>query len=505
MPLTLYCYGLKLLVTKVIGTKPYASRALKIEGDYTLTELGRLKLEFMKLMDSKYESESLFERTTAGTIALWFLRRQERIRQLQGIKERSKDPDWQTLRKHYKTFLPVVVPIYKQFFIKAQTYLKEVEKDRDWDRIRLNISNYIRDQKKSQTSTVSNVYDRLPYKLVLDQVNIPLLIRYYIRFLQLIIDNFYSKKRVNPRFILSAIRNRPLDLFSFTNNHLVGSVDRSREANGQPPESIIYMLIYEIKEQLIHEAVSAFEQVYGLEIIDPIRDRDFYFKYTQRKDGLYMFGDNGALIKNGQIVGIYDLSISDIFQAWMRNNDGNNFCIFLRLGEGYDSGSTGDCLTTLWTLEGQMFIWWCYNQGYLSSKDEIPWIPELVGETRGFLGHYYDDDLQDYYASGIKLTRDSIRKAIPLTLNRFGPTELLWRPRENVKANEILALLITSGVGDIGLTKFYEWVKKNRLTEGKEEIYSITERVEALGMGPDFLDLTDMDLSKLAYPYAIEG
>jgi hypothetical protein len=503
MPLTLYCYDLHLTVTKSLGNEPYAARSLRLSGSATLTKIGHLKLAFMKEAMAKNEVDGFFDRTTAGTIALWFLRKQERRRQLMAIKKRSKDADWIKLHELYKQFLPIIVPIYQKFFRTARDYLIAIEKDRDWERIRTNIRNYIRDQKKTQTSTVSQVYDRLPYVLVLESADIPKLVHYYIKFLDLLIDNFYSTKRVHPNFILSAIRNRPLDLNEFSSSRITGYMDRSREANGEPPESIIYMFIYEIKKTLIKMIISAFEEVYKVKIIDPIRDRDFYYKYTQKEDGLYIFGDNGAIIRKGKIIGIYDLSISDIFQAWVRQHDRKNFCIFLRLDEGYDSGSTGDCLTTIWNIEGQLFIWWAYLNGYLTTSEEIPIVKDLLEETKGFLGMYYSSIINDFFSSGVKLTRDSVKKAIPLTLNRFGQTKLDWKPRENVKKNEILALLISSGLGDIKLTEFFDWVRRNRLDDSEEEMYSLVEKIEAWGKGPDFIDLTDMDLEKLAFPYEI--
>jgi hypothetical protein len=267
------------------------------------------------------------------------------------------------------------------------------------------------------------------------------------------------------------------------------------------------MLIYDVKKRFLKEMIQRIEDFYGIKFYDPIRYDDFYYRFTQRQDGLYIFGDNGMLIKNGRIIVIYDLSLSDVGQAYFRRDNDSNFCFFIRMTAEFDCGSTGDALTTVWNIEGQMFIWWCFEHGYLVGVDEWPKIRDYLEEGTGFLGYYWSDKLNDWYNAGNKCTGDSARKAISVNIARGIMNVIDWKPREDVKRNEILALAISSGMIDIKLTEFNEWVHKRRLDErikDEEKQYSMTERIKLIVREePEFLELSDANLEDLAYPYSI--
>jgi hypothetical protein len=172
------------------------------------------------------------------------------------------------------------------------------------------------------------------------------------------------------------------------------------------------------------------------------------------------------------------------------------------IGQGEDCGSTGGAMTTGWNIAGQGLIWRAFEDGLLNTKGEIPYVKDLLEDATGFLGHYYNAENDDWFTSGVKVTGDNAKKAIPFSLYKYGQTNLHWQPRKEVKANEILANLIASGTGDVGIKEFYEWVRDTHISE---ELYSTQERLEALvKTNPDFIDLTDEDLADLAFPYKLK-
>jgi hypothetical protein len=355
----MYCYELTVDVYRRYSHQSYAIRELVISGTYRLTNLGKEKLRYMESIDDRIKAETQLERSTLGTIALWFLRKNERRRQIEAVKTRGRDLDWQTLREKYRVHRDEIISrVYTWVLQEAYDYLDTIVKDKNWILLQTNVEDYIRDQKKRKTSVVSTVYDRFPYEFIVEHANLPKIAKHFMVLIKLIMDNIFSEKRLNWRFILSAIRNRPFDLEEFSFGHAVGTMSRSREANGQPPFSLLWMMVYPEKKRILKEALNRIELIYKVKFYDPIRHDNFYYLFTHFVDGLYLFGDNGILIRNGTIIGIYDLSISDVWQAWVRQEEGKNFCFFLWIGEGYDCGSTGDAFTTLWNIEGQVFLWW---------------------------------------------------------------------------------------------------------------------------------------------------
>jgi hypothetical protein len=496
MPMTYYCHDLIVDYYLRPGHSNYANKELVIDANYRLTNLGKEKYYFL---------EGDYERTTMGTLAFWFLRKQERVRQSQEIINRSKNVDWQTLNKYYPDYRDLIIDnVYKNLLNKGKTSIDEMIKDRNWDKFYINSRKYISDMDKSQVSMVGSSFERFPYFLVLEQSKPSKILRDYSELINLILTNFYSKYRLNPIFMLPALRNRPLDISNMALTEGSGIMDRSREALGQPPLSLFWMFVYDIKKLLLVEALNLIEKIYKVPFIDPIRYDDFYYRFTHYKDGLYIFGDNGMLIKKGEIITIYDLSLSDVAQGFIRRNHGDNFCFFVRLNGDYDCGSTGDCLTTLWNIEGQIYIWRLFFDGYLSTRKEWPEIEKLAEETDTFLGHCWSEVLNDWFNKGIRLTTDSAKRAIPTYYQRGHVNRLEWEPKKQINRNEFLSLAISSGMIDMKLTEFYEWVERNKIKIFDEEL-GLHERIAQADQVPGFLDLSDADLDHLAIPYKLTG
>jgi hypothetical protein len=251
-------------------------------------------------------------------------------------------------------------------------------------------------------------------------------------------------------------------------------------------------------------------EIYNIEFFDPIRHDDFYFRFTQKQDGLYLFGDNGLLIEDGEIVVMYDLSISDVFQGWFRrSDDGKNFCFFVRLNEFYDCGSTGDAFTTLWNIEGQVFIWRVFRDGKLTTKERWPEIKDLCERAGTFLGHMFSKIINDWMTKGVRLTTDNSKKMISFNYERGRVMHLEWPHKDVIPANEFLSLAISSGMlKDCRLTRFYEWIeekKKEDAFEYFDEEKGVVEQIEQARNIKGFMDLTKENLAELAYPYKLSN
>lgn len=520
MPLTYYAKKVKIWFSFAKGTSSYANRKLKIKAKYELTNLGKRKRELLLKTVG-------FERTTIGSIAMWLLRWYERKRQREAIEDRSKNRDWQVLKEQYKLVRDkVIAEVYLPLLDAAIQYLTGILNLNDWDRFRKNVHNYITEQQKGKTSMVATSFDeRYPYKKFLEINNPEKIIRPFIKLLELIKFNFFSNKRLNPDFILAALRNRPLDLLNeiFGETESEGEMDRSREANGQPPFSLFWMMVYEIKKKLIKRALRAIERIYDIKFYDPIRYSDFYYRFTHFQNGLYVFGDNGLLIEGGEIQAMYDLSISDVFQAYLRRDGKRNFCFFLRLDAFYDCGSTGDAFTSIWNIEGQIFIWYVFRKGLLSTDKNWPEIKDLCEETITFLGHCWIAILKDWITLGVRLTKDSAKKMISFEY-QFGKQNVIeLEGPATIPRNEFLATAISSGVlEDCRLKKFYEWVFFRVLFDNfrraglilfkdkeikEKEVFSeekgVIEQIESAKEWPGFLKLTEMNLDELALPYLL--
>jgi hypothetical protein len=220
---------------------------------------------------------------------------------------------------------------------------------------------------------------------------------------------------------------------------------------------------------------------------------------------------------------MYDLSISDVFQAYLRRDGKRNFCFFLRLDAFYDCGSTGDAFTSIWNIEGQIFIWYVFRKGLLSTDKNWPEIKDLCEETITFLGHCWIAILKDWITLGVRLTKDSAKKMISFEYSFRKPNVIELEGKEKIPKNEFLATAISSGVlDDCRLTKFYSWVfirslfdtfkafgrrlfkgEHYKKTELFDEEKGVVEQIEEAKNWPGFLDLTEMDLQELATPYEL--
>ena len=499
MPLTFNCYRLDVYTYFQTGRSLYASKELVIRGEYELTNLGKIKLKFLKTLDVE------LERSTMGTIACWLLRKNERKRQVEAIKSRSKNLDWIVLRDGYEEYRSEVMQeIYFYILDSCISYMEKELKEKQWDEYRDHLRKYISEQNKKDISMVASHYDRYTYKEFLELDSYRSSLTYMIKVLKLVRDNFYSALRLNPKFMLTALRNRPFDIWNMGETKANGSMDRSREALGQPPFSLLWMFCHKIKQEVLTEALNRIEKLYKIDFIDPIRDRDFYYKLTQKEPGLYVFGDNGLLMGKDGIIGVYDLSISDVFQGYLRRQDKNNFCFFVRLNGEYDCGSTGDALTTIWNIEGQIYIWRKFLDGYLSSKKEWPEITDLCEHANTFLGHYYCESIKDWMTIGVRLTKDDAKKAIPVSFKRGQINHFAWSPKKSILRNEFLALCISSGMIDMKLTKFYEWCRLKKILLFDEEI-GMQGRINEATKIPGFLDLSEANIDNLAEPYKLGG
>jgi hypothetical protein len=121
MPLTMYCYELTVDVYRRYSHQSYATRELVISGTYRLTNLGKEKLRYMESIDDRIKAETQLERSTLGTIALWFLRKNERRRQIEAVKTRGRDLDWQTLRDKYRVHRDEIFREYTPGCCKKRT------------------------------------------------------------------------------------------------------------------------------------------------------------------------------------------------------------------------------------------------------------------------------------------------------------------------------------------------------------------------------------------------
>ena len=468
MPLTMYCAQLDVDFYIRSSRSVYARQEAVIKGNYKLTNLGKLRFRILKEME-------ILDRSTCGTIALWSFRKNERNRQLRRIKKHHDMADWIAPKRVYQNNIEPILQVYKYALQRAINYLNEIINDKDSDRLLKYIFKFIREYEKQQVSMIAR--ERYPYYHIIEgHVDVLELAKYFVKLLEYIILNIYSVWRLNPRFILSAIRNRPLEIMNISETVMNGWMDRSREANGQPPLAALWMMVYEIKNDIIINMLNMLESIYKVKFFDPIRDRDFYWRFTHFNDGLYLFGDNGLLIKGGEIITMYDLAISDVYQGFLRRDEINrNLCFYQRLNDNFDCGSTGGAFTTIWNLDGQLCMWRAYNDGLLSTSKEWPEIAELCESSKTFLGHFYNARMQRWMTIGNRLSKDNARKAIPIRVRR-GRSNRIRLEQKDVKTNEFAQLVISSGLGRKKLRKFYDWVRLMRLSINPEEL-GVAERI----------------------------
>jgi hypothetical protein len=471
MPLTMYCYTLDIECFLRSAYAGYASWRLDVKAKFELTNLGKLKYKLLEEMDL------LEERTTCGTFALYGLRRNERKRQEQKIEKYKDHLNWKETREYYLEKREQSVEIYIGGLRIGIKYLDEVIKDKNAAEIILgNVMKFVIEGGKQEISMIAKI--RYTYDQGIKETEWTQAAKDFRLFLLMIIDNFYSLLRLNPEFMLVAIRNRPLDILKMTMDTISGYLDRSRQAMGEPPYSGGWMFLYAVKKIILTYILNEFEKLYKVKFYDPIRYDDFYWRFTHLVDGLYLFGDNGMLVKNKQIIATWDLSISDIYAGYLRRDaEGRNFCFFPRISAGIDSGSTGGMLTTVWNIENQVNMWSCFNEGKLTiDNEEWPEIAGLCESTKAFLGHMYVERMKRWMSQGVRLTTDSTDKSIPFRIKRGRVNNFSLSHKKMPLANEFAQLVIASGLSSLKIQKFYEWVKKKKL-KIPEYVYGIRERI----------------------------
>lgn len=284
-------------------------------------------------------------------------------------------------------------------------------------------------------------------------------------------------------------------------------MSRSRRPQGEPPFSNIFIyLTEEEKLKIFTEALNQLQELYDIEFFDPIRDRDFYYNFTHFKPGLYIFGDNGLFIVSEDEFYMYDLSVSDVLQGYIRRSeDGKNFKWFIRLTPEIDLGPTGDPFTTLWNIEGQLIIWRSFLDGKFPG-DKIPYHPEFMKPCKTFLGHFYDKIRKIWRTTFPHLTTDraSKRKTFNLRKNKY---QLHLSHKGIVDDTTMAQICCSTGVVSFKLADFYEWIRERRIlsvdfVEGAS--YRILEMIPE-DMLPDFMMNFDIkELEKFAWPLKVQ-
>jgi hypothetical protein len=511
MPLTMYCAWLKLDYYLRPGRNDYAGQEIMINGDYELTNLGKFKFRLLNQLDGEGDSEfeklnSKFSRTTCGTIGLWGLRHNERIRQLWKIRMMKDDNDWLALKAVYNQYRNRLLKVYTNCLDTCINFLSDIVVNEKYDYALSYMTKFILKYNKKQVSMIA--HDRYPYYHIVEgHEDLKMLFVSFIQLLKLIKLHLYSKFRVKSSYLLSALRNRPLNLVSIKENMLTGWMDRSREANGQPPLSLLWMFVYPIKKLLYNTMLNEFERIFGIKFIDPIRDKDFYWKFTHLQDGLYLFGDNGMKIEHGKIICVYDLSISDVFQGFLRRDElGNNLCFFQRLDSNFDCGSTGGAFTTIWNIEGQLLLWRALLNKELMTDKSWPYVNNLCEESSAFLGHSYFPRMKRFITEGVRLTRDNARRSIPLPYSRGRRVFIDLKHEKKITYAEFAQLSIACGLGQLKMRKFYDWVRLKRLSIDPEGA-GVWERIHDVvpqDLIPEFLSLFNMrSLDILASPLVL--
>lgn len=510
MPLSASCYSQRCDYLLRKSGEKWATYGANIKSTYKLTGLGE------SIYDLCNENNDFERSRLDGSMALWELRRNERRRQLEKVKLLSEQDEFHILRRKYQEYKDRSIAVYTQFYNTVNAYINEVLKSPDPNKIfRESIETYIHQQGKSHASLVPSLGLRYEDIFSNDLVH---LARLQVKLNNTIMDHIYDRFRINPSNILSALRNRPADInkletlkglkLDISTSHCNLRNDRTREANGQPPESHEWMWVFLIKHHISKWIIDEFRKIYGVDFKTPVESSlQFYVDFVNKVDGLYLFGDNGMEIRNGEIK-IYDLSISDVGQGLIRRDSvGRNLGFFLRLNPDYDCGSTGGSLTPYWNLEGQLIIWRCFKDKEL--EGDFPSIPNFLEPAGTFLGHWFREDGK-ISSKGLRTTKDSAKRASPIVITPGKTSSITWPIKTEIKRNELIQSVIASGVSDIDLKYFYNWaLKKNYFTndvyveykginDQLDYVFKDQEAVQA------FEDLIGIDeLKNFAHPLAI--
>lgn len=479
MPLTAMASSMELKVhfldlERCLQEGEWCQSGYELEGIGFLSPIGREIFELLK-------KPNILERTRCGTLATWALRDNERRRQLYRIKLWSQRTDLLKLKEFFLGKLPGEIDIFIDLLDEIINAILSV-KDEDLRRI---IAYYIVSQDKDRASILPQGAAKY-MDLLLFPPNV--LREKFVKIYSFIREHFYSDMRIDWEFIVSALRNRPEDLISVsiteTDVKLVffiikGLMFRSREANGQPPESNVWALIYLMKDQIIEKTVHKLLKYWGVKVHTPFTDPEFYLHFMSGVVGEYAFGDNLLFINEDGSYYMTDLSMSDVLQAWLRRDEkGRNFCIFQMLDWQFDCGSTGDAFTSIWNISGLFGIIAAFHAGVIPSHPEVrgPYLPDVMKPSSTFLGMHYDLIRRVWTVEGLKITKDASHKSIATRLRTGGADTKIEFPRGVVDQAGICELIVAYS---LSTEKSRLWFEQKVV--GRRLIYEGIGAIERIG------------------------
>lgn len=526
MPLSSICTNLKVKHTIYSGgQESWEDFYGKEEADYSMNNLG--KIIYADLKQSAHLHK--MERTRIGSIGINIYAMNERRRQLQRFQRYKNDgfrhagaSDIDLMRKSstYKG-----LQLFRKFCLENididielyTWYLKEIRRqiqirldDKSKDLIKDTISHYISEQNKKKTSIMPRLNLSYPYLVKREQ---PLQIaQQHVDIIDETLKDLYSMRRINPKIFLNPLRQRPSDYSLIKETSAYSRMSRSRKPLGVPQLSHIKMTIYDIKDEIDIALTKKMHTLWRLseqDFFTPYTDEDFLYNYYNRKKGVYIFGDNGCVVKNSFDKLAYDVSMSEAVTAYAtRDNLGKNFCFFVRLNNQYDTGASGDPLTWAWNINNQFKLWRAYKNGILQGE-HFPEIPEIIDHSDLFLGIWLNPETNRSRNIGLRLTKD---KAADMQGYQFkmGDNIIEWPIQHEIEDTSIMQTIITSGVSDISLEAFYNWAYKKGLKDDMNSLedYSLPEIIERMLKKTEdrksFFELFDgIDLEYLADPMSI--
>lgn len=281
-------------------------------------------------------------------------------------------------------------------------------------------------------------------------------------------------------------------------------LNRSRGPQGEPPFSNIWMFLKRNeKSAIMKKMLNSLEELYGIKFFDPIRNPDFYYKFTHFEPGLYIFGDNGLLVISREEFYMYDLSMSDVVQGFFRRDKkGNNLQWFMRLTKDFDLGASGDPLTTIWNIEGQLLVWrWFINTG---RKSKIPLIKDFIDYDNTFLGHFWDKVRKIWRSTQPHFTRDNATGRKGFQLNKTN-WHLSWPAETTIEDTTIAQTACAAGLVSFTLVDFYSWIKDQKINweelEYAEGAQRRMHKMIPVELMESFMSHFDLDkLKELAHP-----
>jgi hypothetical protein len=488
MPLTKTCYSCTAEIEIIRPYESWSDVAFRHHVTAKFCEAGK------RLWDRMIQ-DKMMDGLRLGSISTWASRKNERKRQIFKVQNNIKREDWQAPRKHYHDNLHNHLEVWDSIFANTIGCL-DTQNQLDptgyiqWQ----DLKSYISDTDKSESSLMPK--ESLHYDYLLYNEDLFDIVKLQSRFFTMIRDNPYSRLRVNPDYLVVALRDREPEwgdeyyskkpdnitkkgahyLKSTTSNNgitIEGLCDkqRDREAEGQAPESQGWMMIKKFKEWVIKEAMKGFLKLTSIKenIYTPFTEPKFYYYMAHRENGIYLFGDNAMIIKKGKIIATYDMSTSDVYQAFMRRSDlGENFSWFVRLNRDLDCGPTGDMFTTVWTIEGLLEEYQSWLEGNFSTSVDWPRIPDLCEEAETFLGWHFRPDFYQWVTLGNRATVDNAGRRLPFrfakaNIHLGGKETITWPEQTTVNIVEFAESIVPMGIISFDFIHMQDWIQKKNL------------------------------------------